>query len=226
MSDGKVTSRTVGLVGRVGGWHGARFTYGKNMVGCTRSVLEDEVHTALYGFGAGLPVTDEDGRWTGGYRRKLTFGDVNGGVDWVGDEAAREVWGRWNADHTAKVHSFGQVTFPDCDVKEKLLALTRAALADACRPKVSYEALLDGGVPVGLGDTVAVIDSSREPEWRLTARVVRRVRTFSDTTTTHVTLGTVQKASYAVTSTLTERVAQVEDVRPRRASPWEPSPRR
>jgi hypothetical protein len=30
----------------------------------TRTVLEQDVYTALYGFGAGLPVTDEDGRYT------------------------------------------------------------------------------------------------------------------------------------------------------------------
>ena len=39
-------------------------SYGKNMAGCTRTVLEQDVYTALYGFGAGLPVTDEDGRYT------------------------------------------------------------------------------------------------------------------------------------------------------------------
>ena len=34
------------------------------VAGCTRTVLEQDVYTALYGFGAGLPVTDEDGRYT------------------------------------------------------------------------------------------------------------------------------------------------------------------
>ena len=34
------------------------------MAGCMRTVLEQDVYTALYGFGAGLPVTDEDGRYT------------------------------------------------------------------------------------------------------------------------------------------------------------------
>ncbi|EHF02172.1 hypothetical protein HMPREF1008_00878 [Olsenella sp. oral taxon 809 str. F0356] len=215
VTDGRVSSRQIFPLSQVGAWHGARFTYGKNLAGCKRTVLEDEVFTALYGFGAGLPITDDQGRWTGGYRRKLTFGDVNRGVNWVGDDDARLVWGRWNAERTEKVHSFGQVTFSDCDDQNELLALTQAALVDACQPKVSYEvdvALLDGGVPVGLGDTVAVIDSSRDPEWRLTARVLKRVRVFSDAVTTHVILGTIQKASYAITSALSERVTAVEDV--------------
>ncbi|WP_417118847.1 phage tail spike protein [Olsenella phocaeensis] len=167
VADGRVTSRTLSIVERVGAWRGARFTYGKNLARCTRTVLEDEVYTALYGFGAGLPNVDENGNWTGGYRRKLTFGSVNNGVNWVGDEQARLAWGRWNADRTAKVHSFGQVTFSEIEDPTLLLAVTRAALADCTQPKVSYDidvALVEGDVPVMLGDTVAVIDTSRDPE--------------------------------------------------------------
>ncbi|WP_204627264.1 phage tail spike protein [Enorma massiliensis] len=155
---GRVTSRSIRFRQRLGSWRGLRFTYDKNMAGCTRTVLEQDVYTALYGFGAGLPVTDEDGRYTGGYRKKLTFGEVNGGVNWVGDEDARLVWGRWNAGRTAKVHSFGQVTFSECDDPAKLLALTRKALVDAVQPKVSYEidvAALDGG-ECGLGNLSGV----------------------------------------------------------------------
>ena len=213
VSDGRVSSRSVRLDEQRGSWHGVRFTYDKNMPGCTRTVLEQDVYTALYGFGAGLPVTDEDGRYTGGYRKKLTFGEVNGDVNWVGDEQARLVWGRWNAERSAKVHSFGQVVFSDCDDPVKLLALTRKALIEAVLPKVSYEvdvAALDGG-ECDLGDAVAVIDSSRTPEWRLRARVVRRVRTFGDAAVCRVTIGTVQQVDYAVTSSLAADVAALQN---------------
>lgn len=214
VTDGRVATRTLAIVSQVGAWRGARFTYGKNLAGCTRTVLEDEVYTALYGFGAGLPNVDDQGVWTGGYRRKLTFGDVNDGVNWVGDEEARLVWGRWNADRTAKVHSFGQITFSEIDDQATLLVATRAALAEYTQPKVSYDvdvALVEGDVAVKLGDMVAIIDASRNPEWRLKARVVKRVRTFSDVVQVRVTIGTVQKASYTATSSLMERMAVVED---------------
>ena len=138
---------------------------------------------------------------------------MNGGVNWVGDEDARLVWGRWNADRTAKVHSFGQVNFSECDDPAKLLALTRKALVDAVQPKVSYEidvAALDGG-DCCLGDEVAVIDSSRSPEWRLKARVVKRVRTFGDAVICRVTIGTVQQVDYAVTSSLAADVAALQN---------------
>ena len=95
----------------------------------------------------------------------------------------------------------------------RLLALTRVALAEAVQPKVSYEvdvAALDGG-DAELGDTVAVIDTSRAPEWRLRARVVRRVREFGETVVARVTIGTVQPVDYASVSSLAADVATLRD---------------
>ena len=213
VSGGRVASRSVRLDSRRGSWKGMRLTYGKNMACCNRTVLEQDVYTALYGFGAGLPYTDEEGNYVAGYRRKLNFGDVNGGVHYVEDTAARDVWGRWNADRTARVHSFGVVNFSDVTDPARLLVLTRRALAEAVQPKVSYEvdvAALSGG-DAELGDTVAVIDTSRNPEWRLTARVVRRVRTFGDSVLARVTIGTVQPVDYASVSSLAADVAALQD---------------
>lgn len=199
VSDGRISKRTVSLLDRRGGWHGARFSYGHNLVGCTRTVLEDEAFTALYGWGKGLPIEDDEGNATGGYTRRLSFADVNGGAKWVGDEDARALWGRWDAARGERVHSFGQVVFADCEDASELLTLTKVALAAACLPKVSYErdvAVVDGGVSVGVGDDVAVIDTSCTPEWRLTARCVKRVRTSgAGRPSIHVTLGSVEKAT-------------------------------
>ena len=161
---GRVSARTVNLPARRGmwrgAWRGARFSYGKTLAACTRTVLEDEVFTALYGYGKGLPIYDEQGVATGGFTRRLTFGSVNGGANWVGDEAARLVWGRPDGAG-GKAHRFGHAVFPDCEDATELKALTQAALAAACEPRVSYEvdvAAVDGGAGVRLGDDVAVID--------------------------------------------------------------------
>jgi len=56
VADGRVASRSIRLEEQKGYWRGLRFTYGKNMAGCTRTVLEQDVYTALYGFGAGLQI--------------------------------------------------------------------------------------------------------------------------------------------------------------------------
>lgn len=210
---GRVSSRSVRLDERRGAWRGLRLSYSKNMAGCTRTVLEEDVHTALYGFGAGLPFTDDRGNYKAGYRRKLTFGDVNGGVNWVGDDEAREVWGRWDAARGEKVHSFGQVTFSEVTDPALLLSLTRKALREAVKPKVSYDIDVAelGGADAELGDTVAVVDASRDPEWRLTARVVRRVRTFGDGVRTRVVVGSAERADYELVSGLTADVSALQE---------------
>lgn len=194
VSGGRVAGRTVSLLRRRGGWHGARFSYGRNLVGCTRTVLDAEVLTALYGWGRGLEIKDEEGNPTGGYTRRLSFGDVNGGVKWVGDEAARLEWGRWDATRTTRVHAFGDVVFPNCQDPNELLILTREALARAKVPKVSYACDVADveGPAVGLGDDVAVVDASRDPAWHLRVRCVRRERELGPgATRARVTLGTV-----------------------------------
>lgn len=213
VSGGRVSSRSVRLDAQRGSWKGLRFTYSKNMAACTKTVLEQDVYTALYGFGAGLPFTDEEGNYVPGYRRKLTFWEINGGLNYVADEDAKLLWGRLDASRTTRQHSFGQVTFSDVTDPARLLALTRRALAEAVQPKVSYEidvAALDGD-DAELGDTVTVIDTSRNPEWRLRARVVRRVRMFGDSVAARVTIGTVQPVDYASVSTLAADVATLRD---------------
>ena len=70
------------------------------------------------------------------------------------------------------------------------------------QPKVSY-AVDEGAISANnceRGDEVAVVDTSRDPEWRLRARVVRRERTFGDAVTCRVTIGTALEADYAQAS--------------------------
>lgn len=214
VTDGRVSARTVRLPTRRGEWRGARFAYGKTLAACTRTVLEDEVFTALYGYGKGLPVYDEQGVATGGYTRRLTFGSVNEGANWVGDEGARLVWGRPDGAG-GKAHRFGHVVFPDCEDASELKALTTAALAGACAPKVSYEvdvAAVDGGAGVRLGDDVAVIDTSRTPAWHLRARCVRRVRELGEgAPAVRLTLGSVERTTWAASADVAARVTAVEE---------------
>ena len=214
VSGGRVSSRTVNLPARRGEWRGARFSHGKTLAACTRTVLEDEVFTALYGYGKGLPIYDEQGMATGGFTRRLTFGSVNNDVNWVGDDDARLVWGRPDGAG-GKAHRFGHVVFPDCEDAIELKALTEAALAAACEPRVSYEvdvAAVDGGAGVRLGDDVAVIDSSRSPEWHLRARCVRRVRELGEgRPVVRLTLGTVERTTWAASADVAARVTAVEE---------------
>lgn len=179
VSGSVVTARRVSLRGRVGADNGKRFTYTKDLVSVTREVDEGNVATALYGYGKAPESTDDDGNLTGGYERKLTFGDVNGGKNWIGDADALARWGRPDG-RGGKTHVFGDVEFGDCEDARELLSLTRGELKSRCTPKVSYEVDAvslaragEGFEGADEGDTVLVIDKVYDPPLRVQARITK-----------------------------------------------------
>lgn len=179
VSGSKVTARRVHLRERVGADTGKRFTYTKDLVSVVREVDEGNVVTALYGYGKAPESTDEDGNLTGGYERKLTFGDVNGGQNWVGDADALARWGRPDGKG-GKSHVFGDVEFEDCEDKSELLALTKKTLKERCTPKASYKvdaiALARAGENfegADEGDSVLVTDKVYDPPLRIQSRITK-----------------------------------------------------
>ena len=91
--------------------------------------------------------------------------------------------------------------------------LTRRVLAKVTHPSVSYEvdAAALSADDAELGDTVAVIDTSRNPEWRLKERVVKRVRAFGDAVVTRVTIGVVEQSDYSSWSVVSADVETLKD---------------
>ena len=186
---GGVRGRTIHMeMGGRGTYRGARFTYGKNLTYCRRTVLDSEVYTALYGWGVGLPIIDASGEFTGGYTRRLSLEDAlvdllgnKYGKKYVADEAARKQWGIPVGGEM--VHRFGEVVFTDIAKPTSLKRQTEIALRSMVQPRVAYEAngaLVEKGVEARLGDKVYVVDTSDVPEWTMKCRVVRRTRVFSD----------------------------------------------
>lgn len=179
VSGSKVTARRVHLREHVGTDTGKRFTYTKDLVSVTREVDEGNVCTALYGYGKAPENTDEEGNLTGGYERKLAFGDVNGGQNWVGDADALARWGRPDGNG-GKAHVFGDVEFEDCEDQSELLALTKEELKSRCTPTVSYEVDAislaragEGFEGADEGDTVTIIDKVYDPPLRVQARITK-----------------------------------------------------
>lgn len=197
ISGTKVSSRSVNILTRRGADNGKRFEWTKDIQSISRRVYPDDVCTALYGYGKGLEAYDDDGNLTGGFERKLTFGDINGGLDYVADESARLVWGRPDANGN-KVHVFGRAEFPECEDAAELLALTTAELQVRKQPQVAYTAsvldLADLGYDfedVRVGDTVAIID--RDFNERLQGRVLSVRRNLFNEASTIITLGTITR---------------------------------
>lgn len=181
VSGTKVTARRVCMAKQVGEDNGKRFTYAKDLVSVKRSVDEGNVCTALYGYGKSLQTADEDGNLTGGYDRKMTFGGVNGGQNWVGSADALARWGRPDGKG-GKAHVFGDVEFSDCEDAAELKKLTEAQLAKSCVPAVSYTvdavALAragEGFEGADEGDLVTVVDKVYDPPLRVRTRITKVV---------------------------------------------------
>lgn len=198
LSGSLITARKVNIEARRGKDVGQLFTYGRNLVSVSREVDPQEVYTALYGYGKGVEMYDESGNLTGGYSRKITFGEINGGLDWIGNDTARLKWGLPNGKGGIK-HTFGKVEFSECEDPKELLALTRIALEETCKPRVTYTgtvaALAEGGLLNGedtqTGDSVYIRD--KVINLRLEGRAVCVQRDLLDERNTVITLGNLSR---------------------------------
>lgn len=195
-----VSSRKVSVVSRLGTDNHRRFEYKKDLISVKRRVESDNVVTALYGYGAGLAATDEEGEETGGFSRKLTFGEVNGGLNYVADSAALARWGRPDGKG-GKAHVFGEIEFSECEDARELLALTKEELPRRTQPLVSYEATVQDLYAAGymfegfaLGDDVQIIDWAFAPALELSGRIMRIEWNYRDPSQTVVTLGNIAPA--------------------------------
>lgn len=211
-----ISSRAVNLVSRRGSESVTkRFEYGRDLTDIRRTVSADDVVTRLYGYGKGIEKTDDDGNLTGGYSRKITFADVNGGKAYVEDASLLQTWGVMGADGTMQ-HAEGIFEDGECDDPRKLLAETKAALKERSVPTVSYEATVlalgqagmdaDG---VDVGDAVQIVDTAFPEPLRLSGRVLEiEEDMLGSLSGTKITLGNViesaRKRSQAVQQVLNQ----------------------
>lgn len=187
-----VTSRTLYFYTQVGKDRGLRFTWSKNATEIKRKVNEDDVITALYGFGKGEEIFDENGEATGGYGRKINFSEINDGKMYLEDSEAKTKYGIGKEGQ--KVHRFGKVEFSDIEDIYELKTATQAQLEVLKYPQVTYTAnvvdLSSYGIPfydVSIGDYVVVRD--KDLELAIKARVTEITDYLDDDEETILTIG-------------------------------------
>ena len=147
------------------------------MLEITRAIDITSIKTAVRGYGKGEEIGE-------GYSRRITFKDVewkvsNGdpidkpkGQDWIGDETAKETWGRPGADGSRR-HRFGQFEDSEEENPLRLLEKTYAYLLTVNQPVANYQGRvvdlfrLKGEEyrheRASLGDTAAVLDDEVAP---------------------------------------------------------------
>lgn len=177
-----IAKRSVSLVKRLGRANTAlRLDYGSGLSGIDRVLSADDVVTRLYCYGKGVQTTNDDGNATGGYSRKITFADINGGKEYIQDDSLLEVWGVPGPDGSL-VHTEGIFEDGDCEDKATLLVEGRAALAERSKPIVSYEGTVEALGRAGfdanacdLGDNLQMVDTTFPKPLRLSGRVLEIV---------------------------------------------------
>lgn len=194
-----IAKRSVRLVKRLGRANTAlRLDYGSGLSGIDRVLSADDVVTRLYCYGKGVQTTDDDGNATGGYSRKITFADINGGKEYIQDDSLLEVWGVPGPDGSL-MHTEGIFEDGDCEDKAVLLAEGRAALAERSKPIVSYEGTVEALGRAGfdanacdLGDNLQMVDTTFPKPLRLSGRVLEIVEDLlSDGSPSTVKVGNV-----------------------------------
>lgn len=187
-----IVSRRVGVRAKRGNQNSAkRFTWTKDLVSVKRSVASDNPKTRVYGYGKGVETE------SGGYGRRLTFGDINDGKDYVEDSDATTVWGHPDGEGGI-LPAVASYVNEQCEDAAQLLKETREYLSQVKEPKVTYTAsVIDlyafgrSWEGVGVGDDVAIIDKGFSAEGvRLHGRVsqIERDLLTGDATVTFGTL--------------------------------------
>lgn len=187
-----IVSRRVGVRAKRGNQSSAkRFTWTKDLVSVKRSVASDNPKTRVYGYGKGVETEG------GGYGRRLTFGDINNGKDYVEDAEATTVWGHPDGEGGI-LPAVASYVNEQCEDAAQLLQETKDYLEQVKEPKVTYTAsVIDlyafgrSWEGVGVGDDVAIIDKGFSSEGvRLHGRVsqIERYLLTGDATVTFGTL--------------------------------------
>ncbi|WP_406846077.1 phage tail spike protein [Bacillus safensis] len=193
-----ITKRTIKVLSRRGKDSGKRFEIDKDTESIRRTVISYP-KTALYGYGASLQTTDEDGEETGGYSRFIDFAEVewkksNGdpvdkpkGQEWVGDPALLQKYGRLK--NGALIHREDIFTDENIEDPEELLKATYNHLMTvASKTEINYELsvkLLEGmegyeHEQVELGDRTIAIDRNFANPVEITQRIISMEYDISD----------------------------------------------
>lgn len=172
-----VFSRKINIIEAIGTDRAVRFDYSYNLEGVTKTVLDEDVYTAAYGFGA------DSGKEIDGMKLKVTV--------YLENPLALERWGIPDGKG-GLLHSVGKYENSDCLSSSQLQAETAAFLDAHSTPQISYEIAIVGEEmsQVELGDLVHVVDRDFVPELRLAARVVSLKKDLTLGLVTEVTLGT------------------------------------
>lgn len=157
ISDHEITHLYIDMLEVDEVFKGQRFEFGHNLQDININVDAEVLYTALVGLGLGDEVDIATGDPI-----PLTFESINGGIDWVGDEDARLLYGIPDGSGGMR-HRFG-VYNSSAETKAGLLAATKTQVARQCRPLVEVEGKIADLESVKITDIVTGLPTTLSHE--------------------------------------------------------------
>jgi phage minor structural protein len=190
----KITRRYIEIASTFGTYTGHRFELGKDIARFIRKSSTEEIATAVLGVG-----TDDQGNLID--FANVVWSKANGnpvdkpaGQDWVGDEEARELWGK-RGRHVFYIHE------SESNTPESILSNSYGVLQNRNKPKIEIQ--IDGMLlervsgyendKKRLGDTVVARVTALNPVFTATIRITKLILSQTDPSKDQVTLSNYQE---------------------------------
>lgn len=164
-SDGKIVAKQIHIYSKLGEDLGKVFAYKDNLVQVVAETSSDELFTAFIGRGKGETKTDDNGKATGGYGRKIKFDSIDYkdtidgitvhspiGSDMIEIKEATKIYGY--TDGSPRICT---VDFDDIEDKKELAAATFKFAIEHSRPRVQLRAKGHAYERIGIGEIVTII---------------------------------------------------------------------
>lgn len=164
-SDGKIVAKQIHIYSKLGEDLGKVFAYKDNLVQVVAETSSDELFTAFIGRGKGETKTDDNGKATGGYGRKIKFDSIDYkdtidgitvhspiGSDMIEIKEATKIYGY--PDGSPRICT---VDFNDIEDKNELAIATFKYAIEHSRPRVQLRAKGHAYERIGIGEIVTVI---------------------------------------------------------------------
>lgn len=180
--------------------------FGSNLKNYTKTVKAEEIATAIIPLGAEIETDDTEDQ-----KQRLTIASVNGGKDYVYDEAGVALYG-W---------IFKVVTFDDVNIASNLKTKAEAYLSSAVQQNITIELnaidlhLLDHSIEsFTIGDYIRVISNPHNFDSTLLCnkQTIDLLKPENDTLTLGYTYSTFTEVSSKVSSSISKIVKIQTDV--------------
>lgn len=147
---GRTIERKINLVHRIGRDAGRRTTFNTDLTEVSRIVHDDPIITKFYGYGKGELLEN------GEYGRRIDIASVNGGLEYLDDNSAREIYGIGKD----RMHYEYVEIYSDIETPEELLAQMQSDFEILKTPKITYEgSIADLGLyDDKIGDSITILD--------------------------------------------------------------------